>query len=55
MRKPRTSYVRVFSNLETNSAFYADFLPSPFAPQPAPRATIGEASDPDLFAGGEIA
>jgi hypothetical protein len=39
----RRSYVRVFSNLETNSAFYADFLPSPFVLRPKPRATIGEA------------
>jgi hypothetical protein len=33
----------VFSNLETNSALYADFLPSPFVLRPKPRATIGEA------------
>jgi hypothetical protein len=45
----------VFSNLETNSALWADFLPLPFAPQPVPRAIIGEALDPDVFAGGEIA
>jgi hypothetical protein len=51
----RRSYVRVFSNLETNSAFYADFLPSPFVLRPKPRATIGEALDPDVLAGGEIA
>jgi hypothetical protein len=40
--------VRKFTNLETNSALYADHLPLTFAPQPMPRAIIGEASDPDF-------
>jgi hypothetical protein len=47
MREAHESYVRMFTNLETNSAFYADFLPLAFAPQLLPRAIIGEASDPD--------
>jgi hypothetical protein len=54
MREAHEGYVRVFTNLETNSALNADFLPLGFAPQPLPRATIGEASDPDRTAGGDL-